>query len=127
MARMSRPSHVSPPPANHQQARPSMPGMPGMPARPMEELTTQIVPLPGGGPSSSRSRRPRGPLAFMRTLRWRLTLTYAALFAVLLVVLGLVLNGIIGRVLYAEDLQSFRTDMVDTVSTNHGHFDLAVT
>jgi two-component system OmpR family sensor kinase len=101
--------------------------MPGMPARPMEELTTQIVPLPGGEPSSSRSRRQRGPLAFMRTLRWRLTLTYAALFAVLLVVLGLVLNGIIGRVLYAEDLQSFRTDMVDSVSTNHGHFDLAVT
>jgi two-component system OmpR family sensor kinase len=84
-------------------------------------MTTQLVPSMEGG------RRPgarRGPLAFTRTLRWRLALSFAGLFAVLLVALGLALNVILGRVLYSEDLQSFKADTVATVDTRQREYTL---
>jgi signal transduction histidine kinase len=45
----------------------------------------------------------------MRSLRVRLTLVYAGMLAVLALVLGLVLNVVVGAVLYRQDMQSFRT------------------
>ena len=45
-----------------------------------------------------------------QSLRWRLILVYAALLAVLLLGLGLVLNLIIGRVLYSNELGAFQTE-----------------
>ncbi|HEU5437752.1 MAG TPA: ATP-binding protein [Ktedonobacterales bacterium] len=39
----------------------------------------------------------------MRTLRWRLLLTYVGVLAMVLLILGLVLNTAISRALYAED------------------------
>ena len=52
---------------------------------------------PGDGSSRSGTRRP------LRTLRWRLALIYAGVLALVLLVLGLVLNTVISRVLYLED------------------------
>ncbi len=110
----SRPPDVSPSMPGGEQAGSAMP------ARPIDEMTTQVVSAQTGAATSPR----RGLLGFVRTLRWRLALTYAGLFAVLLLVLGVALNGIISRVLYSEDLASVRTDATSTVDTSQRRFDL---
>src|SRR5512146_1315363 len=63
-------------------------------ARTVDEAPTIVMPPAG---------RPRGLLRRMRTLRWRLLLTYVGVLAMVLLILGLVLNTAISRALYAED------------------------
>ncbi|HEX6798888.1 MAG TPA: HAMP domain-containing sensor histidine kinase [Ktedonobacterales bacterium] len=79
-------------------------------ARPVEEMPTLMLAGHGepggrganrsGGGHDSGSGGARRPL---RTLRWRLALIYAGVLALVLLVLGLVLNTAISRVLYLED------------------------
>ncbi len=76
-------------------------------ARAVEEMPTLMLASPDGSGRESYGRdrrgglpRPGGPL---RTLRWRLALIYAGVLALVLLVLGLVLNTAISRVLYLED------------------------
>lgn len=61
-----------------------------------------------------------------RTLRWRLTLTYAALLVALLLVLGVVLNLTISRTLYSEELDRVNTEAQAAVTTRQHEFDLDV-
>ena len=89
-------------------------------ARPVPDMTTQLI------PRSPRGRWPsaaRGPFGWLRTLRWRLALTYAVVFGVLLVLLGLTLNGILSRVLYTEELDRFQSEATATVDTGQRRFD----
>src|SRR5258708_31560965 len=93
-------------------------------ARPLPDMTTQLI------PRSPRGRRPsaaRGPFGWLRTLRWRLALTYAVVFGVLLVLLGLTLNGILSRVLYTEELDRFQSEATATVDTGQRLFDQKAT
>ncbi|MFI5274030.1 MAG: sensor histidine kinase, partial [Ktedonobacterales bacterium] len=66
---------------------------------------------------AGRTRAP-GPFGWLRTLRWRLALTYAGILALVLLVLGLVLNGAISRVLYAEDQARLVSEAQAAVATS---------
>ena len=101
---MSRVPAPMPAPQPSQPSQPSQP--PDQPvARAVEEMPTLMLAGPdirGRGSDGQGGGRGRsgGP---WRTLRWRLALIYAGVLAVVLLVLGLVLNTAIGRVLYLED------------------------
>ena len=84
----------SPPSLDPPQGPP--PTQPPMHPRGLPEMTTQIVHLSA---PIGRERRKRGPLRFLRTLRWRLALIYAGLLAALLVVLGVALTVLISQIL----------------------------
>lgn len=71
---------------------------------------------------SSPTMKPRR----FQSLRWRLILVYAALLAVLLLGLGLVLNLIIGRVLYSNELGAFQTEARAVVATSQRSWDALV-
>ncbi len=86
-------------------------------SRAIDELPT----LPGTHPSSSAR-----PLRWTRTLRGRLTLSYAALLAILLLVLGVVLNVLFSRVLYNEEFDAFLGDAKATVALDQRDFDALV-
>jgi two-component system, OmpR family, sensor kinase len=82
------------------------PGSPPSPvrpprARPIEHMPTAVLDAPGTG-----RRRSGGG---MRSLRVRLTLVYAGMLAVLALILGVVLNVVVGAVLYRQEMESFRT------------------
>jgi two-component system, OmpR family, sensor kinase len=65
---------------------------------------------------------PKRPGQFS-SMRWRLFFVYAGLLAVLLLVLGLVLNAVIGRVLYTNELSAFQTEARAVVDTNQTSWD----
>lgn len=67
-----------------------------------DDAPTITVAPPSRHPPS-QSQRPPGLWRRMRTLRWRLLLTYAGVLALVLLILGLVLDTAISRALYAED------------------------
>jgi two-component system OmpR family sensor kinase len=90
---------------------------------PADRLPTQIL-APGHDHDGTRAGRSRWRR--FRTLRWRLTLTYAVLLVVLLLVLALVLNVAIGRVLYAEEFSRFQTEARASVTTGMLRFDALV-
>jgi signal transduction histidine kinase len=83
--------------------------------------------LPANPPAhgSHRSVPPNHPGRF-KSLRWRLILVYAALLAVLLLGLGLVLNLVIGHVLYTNELGAFQTESRAVVSANQNAMDALV-
>jgi len=60
------------------------------------------------------------------SLRWRLILVYAGLLAVILLGLGLVLNLVIGRVLYSNELTAFQTEARAVVGTSQQAWDTLV-
>ena len=61
-----------------------------------------------------------------RSLRWRLVLAFGGLLALLLLLLGLVLNTVIGRVLYSEELDRFKSEAQSLVAGDQRYFDAAV-
>lgn len=61
-----------------------------------------------------------------QSLRWRLIFVYAGLLAVLLLGLGLVLNLVIGRVLYSNELSAFQTEARAVVATSQQSWDALV-
>lgn len=75
-------------------------------------------------PASERQSEPRvqQPGQFS-SMRWRLIFVYAGLLAALLLVLGLVLNAIIGRVLYTNELSAFQTEARAVVAANQKSWD----
>ncbi|HEU5347335.1 MAG TPA: HAMP domain-containing sensor histidine kinase [Ktedonobacterales bacterium] len=77
-------------------------------------------PLPP--PPASCPKRPR----WRHSLRWRLIFVYAGLLAVLLLGLGLVLNLVIGRVLYSNELSAFQTEARAVVGTSQKSWDALV-
>src|SRR5689334_15013154 len=83
-------------------------------APPLPDMTTQLV---SRSPLERQPPAGHGPFRWLRTLRWRLALTYAIVFGVLLVLLGLTLNGILSRVLYTEELDRFQSEATATVDT----------
>ncbi len=60
------------------------------------------------------------------TLRWRLTLVYAGMLAGVVVVLGLVLNLLVGAVLYAQELKSFHVQSRITVTRQQARFEALI-
>jgi signal transduction histidine kinase len=76
------------------------------------------------------SQPPRPPRArrsgWFHSLRWRLILVYAGLLAVILLGLGLVLNLVIGRVLYSNELTAFQTEARAVVGTSQQAWDTLV-
>ncbi|HEX5156866.1 MAG TPA: HAMP domain-containing sensor histidine kinase [Ktedonobacterales bacterium] len=73
-------------------------------------------------PSPPRARRP----GWFHSLRWRLILVYAGLLAVILLGLGMVLNLVIGRVLYSNELTAFQTEARAVVGTSQQAWDTLV-
>lgn len=61
-----------------------------------------------------------------QSLRWRLIFVYAGLLAVLLLGLGLVLNLVIGHVLYSNELSAFQTEARAVVATSQQSWDALV-
>ncbi|MGZ3598469.1 MAG: sensor histidine kinase [Ktedonobacterales bacterium] len=86
----------------------------------VERMPTFVLPTPQ--PAQRHSIFPR----WMRTLRWRLTLTYAALLVALLVALGVVLNLTISRTLYSGELDRVSTEAQAAITTRQHEFDLDV-
>ena len=74
-------------------------------------------------PPSAPSTGKRGRF---QSLRWRLILVYAGLLAVLLLGLGLVLNLVISRVLYSNELGAFQTEARAVVGTSQKQWDALV-
>jgi signal transduction histidine kinase len=62
----------------------------------------------------------------MRTLRWRLTLLYAAVLAGLLLAFGLGLNYIVGVVLYSQELKSVANEATSGVAGAQQRFQTLV-
>ena len=79
------------------------------------------APLPT--PQSTPPPRKQGRF---QSLRWRLILVYGGLLAVLLLTLGLVLNLVIGRVLYSNELGAFQTEARAVVGTSQKQWDALV-
>ena len=75
---------------------------------------------------SALSAPPTGKRGQFQSLRWRLILVYAGLLAVLLLGLGLVLNLVIGRVLYSNELGAFQTEARAVVGTSQKQWDALV-
>jgi len=73
-------------------------------------------------PRPPRTRRS----GWFHSLRWRLILVYAGLLAVILLGLGLVLNLVIGRVLYSNELTAFQTEARAVVGTSQQAWDTLV-
>jgi signal transduction histidine kinase len=71
-------------------------------------------------------RTPGGLLAWARSLRGRLLLTYALLLAALLLILGLVLSAVLARVLYTEELARVDSEAKTTVAIEQSAFDQLV-
>src|SRR5690348_17068301 len=69
-------------------------------------------------------RRPRFP--WPRSVRWRLTIAYVGVLALLLLVLGLALSLVLGRVIFDSDYQTFYDSAKSAVATNQRAFDLQV-
>lgn len=87
----------------------------------VEGLPTYVM------PTVVRPKRRRGgPLGWMRTLRGRLVLSYMGLLIVLLLALGVVLNSLITRTLYAQELERVASDASSALVVNQRDFDLAV-
>ena len=84
------------------------------------DAPTEYAPAPP--PGARRSAR----FGWARSLRWRLTLTLGGLLALLLILLGLVLNAVIGRVLYSEELDRFQSETQSLVAGDQRYFDAAV-
>lgn len=77
--------------------------------------------------SAAQGGKPLGGLLRgWRTLGWRLSLSYAALLALLLLILGLVLNGVISRVLYTSELQRFQSETQLALATYQRRADTEV-
>ena len=76
-------------------------------------------------PAQDHESRPKRRGQF-HSLRWRLILVYAGLLAVLLLGLGLVLNLVIGRVLYSNELSAFQTEARAVVGTSQKSWDALV-
>ena len=81
-------------------------------------------------PSAQISQQPHPPRplrsVWFHSLRWRLILVYAGLLAVILLGLGLVLNLVIGRVLYSNELTAFQTEARAVVGTSQQAWDTLV-
>ena len=81
-------------------------------------------------PRAQTSARLRPPGArrsgWFHSLRWRLIFVYAGLLAVILLGLGLVLNLVIGRVLYSNELTAFQTEARAVVGTSQRAWDALV-
>ena len=76
---------------------------------------------------SQQLRPPRARRSgWFHSLRWRLILVYAGLLAVILLGLGLVLNLVIGRVLYSNELTAFQTEARAVVGTSQQAWDTLV-
>jgi two-component system, OmpR family, sensor kinase len=76
-------------------------------------------------PTASTAERARTSGRF-QSLRWRLILVYGGLLAVLLLGLGLVLNLVIGHVLYSNELSAFQTEARAVVATSQHSWDALV-
>ncbi len=81
---------------------------------------TPTVLLPG--PSSEVSQV-SGASLWPRTLRWRLILTYALLLGLTLLILGVTLNLVIARTLYATEFGFFQNEAVSAISASQSRFD----
>ncbi|HKW23302.1 MAG TPA: hypothetical protein VJO13_18100, partial [Ktedonobacterales bacterium] len=81
-------------------------------------------------PATQTSEQSRPPHArwsgWFHSLRWRLIFVYAGLLAVILLGLGLVLNLVIGRVLYSNELTAFQTEARAVVGTSQQAWDTLV-
>lgn len=81
-------------------------------------------------PTAQISPPPRPPRTrrsgWFHSLRWRLIFVYAGLLAVILLGLGLVLNLVIGRVLYSNELTAFQTEARAVVGTSQQDWDTLV-
>ena len=74
-------------------------------------------------PAAQPAPRSGPRLPWPRTLRWRLTLSYALVLGLMLVALGVALNLFIGRALYATEFGFFQTEAVAAVSGSQARFD----
>lgn len=96
-----------PPDANHQMA-------PLAPPSPLSDQPAVLAPSASSPRHAARSApidasraATRRPVASLRT---RLTLTYVGVLAALLLILGIVLNVIVGQVLYTNEFNTFTRD-----------------
>jgi two-component system, OmpR family, sensor kinase len=93
-------------------------------------LTRLASPIPAE--AQQLPRRPEPPPSagwlarHLRTLRWRLGAFYIGTLAALVLVLGVALNLVIGRVLYAEELSSFQAQSRLTVARQLARLDALV-
>lgn len=74
----------------------------------------------------TRASASHAPLAWMRTLRWRLALMNAALVLVLLLCFSLVLNAATTRILYDNEFSVFQSEAKAAVATGQREFDAEV-
>ncbi|MGO8949153.1 MAG: sensor histidine kinase [Ktedonobacterales bacterium] len=65
-------------------------------------------------------------LGWTRTLRWRLLLIYVGTLLVLLVILGIVLDVVVGSVLYQEERARFTAQVLADATVNQRFFDQEV-
>jgi signal transduction histidine kinase len=103
------------------------------PSRPLEAhptaLERQLEVAAREGRLTPRPRPAAGAhrwFGTLRMLRWRLAAFYVGTLAALVIVLGLALNLIIGRVLYNEELASFQAQSRLTVARQLARFDTLV-
>lgn len=117
MSRRTQKSHdtISPPPSTAEERQRLLPRDAAV-----ERMPARVH--PASHPAHAHTILPR----WTRTLRWRLTLTYAALLVVLLLTLGLVLNLTISRTLYSGELDRVNTEAQAAATTRQHEFDLQV-
>ncbi len=121
MSRRTQKSHDTispPPPPTEEQQRSLLPRAAAVERMPVRRLPAS----PPAHRHATSNILPR----WTRTLRWRLTLTYAALLIVLLLALGLVLNLTISRTLYNGELDRVNTEAQAAITTRQHEFDLQV-
>ena len=74
-----------------------------------------------------RQRRPFASwLGWTHALRWRLLLTYVGVLVALLLILGIVLDVIVGSLLYQEERARFTAQVLANVTVNQQFFDKEV-
>ncbi len=92
------------------------------PPQSVDAMPTKVIAtMPDERRRGSPAARPR-----RRGLRWRLLLTFGALLAGLLLVLGIVLDVFLGQVLYRTELSAFQNDVKATVATQQRRYDQLV-
>jgi two-component system OmpR family sensor kinase len=87
-----------------------------------QDLPTVIV----RHPQRQRGRQSGGWFRWARTLRWRLALSYIGTLALLLLILGIVLDIIVGSALLQEERARFSDEVVASITVNQHFFDREV-
>lgn len=87
------------------------------------ERDAALAPAAQGAPTERGATGRTGWRLWPETLRWRLILTYALALAVIMLVIGVALNALVARALYATEFSFFQSEAVAAISATQPRFD----